>query len=299
MTKNRSRSLFIIFSILLVVCLIACFVNFTYPFSLKGNYYSYSNFVSNLKLGEDISSSLRIVYRAEQGEDELTTNYNQLRQSTMEDLKDIVVAEGYKDVSVTEYGDDGIVVQVGNLLTIDDKDAVESLIGNPTAISFSTESDGSKPFATAEHIKSVESMQYNNPENGEVSYIVVVKFKSKYVDMIEDATTSKTVYIYLGENQFASLNYSSGSISNGTIYLESPTFKSLIDATTCANQIKTGMLSLSLTQISSDYISASYGEYSTLLLTIAMVVLTLLAFVFLIVKYRKLGLLACYCNQFH
>lgn len=294
MTKNRSRSLFIIFSILLVVCLIACFVNFTYPFSLKGNYYSYSNFVSNLKLGEDISSSLRIVYRAEQGEDELTTNYNQLRQSTMEDLKDIVVAEGYKDVSVTEYGDDGIVVQVGNLLTIDDKDAVESLIGNPTAISFSTESDGSKPFATAEHIKSVESMQYNNPENGEVSYIVVVKFKSKYVDMIEDATTSKTVYIYLGENQFASLNYSSGSISNGTIYLESPTFKSLIDATTCANQIKTGMLSLSLTQISSDYISASYGEYSTLLLTIAMVVLTLLAFVFLIVKYRKLGLLACY-----
>ena len=294
MTKNRSRSLFIIFSIVLVVCLIACFVNFTYPLSLKGNYYSYSNFVSNLKLGEDISSSLRIVYRAEQGEDELTTNYSQLRQSTMADLKEIVVAQGYKDVSVAEYGDDGIVIQVGNLLTVDDKDAVESLIGNPAAISFSTQSDGSEPFATAKHIASVESMQYNNSETGDISYLVVVQFKSEYIKEIEEATTAKTIYIYMGENQFASLDYSSSSVSNGIIYLESSTFKSMIDATTCANQIKTGMLSLSLTQISSDYISASYGEFSTLLLTIAMVVLTLMAFVFLIIKYRKLGLIACY-----
>ena len=174
MTKKRSKSLFILFSILLVVCLVACFVNFTYPLAVKGNYYSYSNFVSNLKFGEDISSSLRIVYRAEQGEDELTTNYNELRQSTMKELKEIVEAEGYRDVSVAEYGEDGILVQVGNLLTIDDKNAVESLIGNPTAISFSTESDGSNPFATAEHIKSVESTQYNNPETGKISYIVVV-----------------------------------------------------------------------------------------------------------------------------
>ena len=294
MTKNRSRSLFILFSILLVVCLVACFVNFTYPFTVKGNYYSYSNFVSNLKLGEDISSSLRIVYRAEQGEDELTTNYNELRQSTMKDLKDIVEAEGYRDVSVAEYGTDGILIQVGNLLTIDDKNAVESLIGNPTAISFSTETDGAKPFATAKHIKSVDSMQYNNPETGDISYIVVVQFKDAYKDMIEKATTSKTVYIYFGETQFASLNYSSGAVTDGVIYLESPTFKSITDATTCANQIKTGMLDLSLTQISSDYISANYGEFSTLLLTIAATLFVLFAFILLICKYKHMGWLAVF-----
>lgn len=294
MTKNRSKSLFVLFSILLVVCLVACFVNFTYPLSINGNYYTYSNFVSNLKLGEDISSSLRIVYRAEQAEDELTTNYNELRQSTMNDLKDIVSAEGYRDVSVAEYGKDGIVIQVGNLLTVEDKNAVASLIGNPTAISFSTKSDGAEPFAKAQHIDSVDSMQYNNPETGEVSYIVVVKFKNQYIDMIEKETTSKTVYIYLGETQFASLDYSSGAITDGIIYLQSSTFKSLLDATTCANQIKTGMLDLSLTQISSDYISASYGEFATLLLTIAMVILLVVAFVFLIAKYRHLGWLACF-----
>ncbi len=294
MTKKRSKSLFVLFSILLVLCLIACFVNFTYPFAVEGNYYSYSNFVSNLKLGEDVSTSLRIVYNAQLEDDILETNYNELRQSTMNDLKDIVSAQGYRDVTVAEYGEHGIVIQVGNLLTIDDKTAVQSLIGNPTAISFSTESDGSNPFATAKHIDVVDSMQYNNSETGEVSYIVTVKFKDKYLKTIQNATSGKTVYIYFGENQFASLDYSSGSVADGIIYLQSDTFESMADARTCANQIRTGMLALPLTQISSDYISASYGEFTTLLLTIAIALLVIAAFVFLIVKYKHMGWLACF-----
>ena len=294
MTKKRSKSLFVVFSILLVVCLIACFVNFTYPLSLNGNYYSYSNFVSNLKLGEDVSSSLRIVYRADQSDDETNTNYNDLRTSTMNELKEVVQAEGYKDVSVAEYGDDGIVIQVGNLLTVYDKETVEALIGNPAAITFTTESDGTNPFATGKHISSVESMQYNNPETGEISYYVVVQFKGKHTDMIAEKSSGKTVYIYLGETKFAELDYSDSGITDGVIYLQSSTFESLLDATTCANQIKIGMLDLSLTQISSDYISASHGEHATLMLTIAMTVFILAAFVFLIVKYKHMGWIACF-----
>jgi len=294
MTKKRSKSLFVLFSILLVVCLVACFVNFTYPFSLNGNYYSYSNFVSNLKLGEDVGSSLRIVYRAEQNEDELNTNYNDLRLSTMNALKDIVKAEGYKDVTVAEFGEDGIAIQVGNLLTNDDKQIVESLIGKPAAISFSTNSDGAEPFAVGKHVKSAKAQQFNNPENGEIAYYVLLEFKDEYKDMIAEKSSGKTVYIYFGEQKFAELDYGNESITNGMIYLQSDTFKSMLDATTCANQIKTGMLDLALTQISSDYISASYGEYATLLLTIAMVVFVVAAFAFLIVKYRHMGWLACF-----
>ncbi|MBO5954367.1 MAG: hypothetical protein J6Q13_00180 [Clostridia bacterium] len=294
MTKKRSKSLFVLFSILLVVCLIACFVNFTYPFPLNGNYYSYSNFVANLKLGEDVSSSLRIVYRAEQNEDEISTNYNELRTSTMNGLKEIIAGEGYKDVTVAEYGLDGIVVTVGNLLTLEDKNNVASLIGNPATISFSTESDGSNPFAGAKHIKNVESMQYNNPETGEVSYVVVLEFKEEHHKEIAEKSSGKTVNIYLGETKFAELDYSGGAISDGIIYLQSSTFVSLLDATTCANQIKTGMLDLSLTQISSDYISASYGGYATILVTIAMVIVILVGFIFLILKYKHLGWLACF-----
>ncbi len=299
MTKNRSKSLFVIFSIILVICLIACFVNFTYPFSLNGNIYSYSSFVDNLKLGEDVSSSLRIVYRAELGENEVDTNYDELRASTMLDLEKIIKAEGYKDVAISAYGEDGIVVEVGNILTYDDKNIVTSLIGNPATISFSTESDGSNPFAGAKHIKSVDSMQYNNPETGEVSYLVVVEFKDKYKSMIEEKSTDSTLYIYLGETQFAQLDYSEGAITDGIIYLQSSTFESLLDAATCENQIKAGMLDLSLTQISSDMISPSYGHNATFWLSIAMAIVAIAVLVFLIVKYRHVGLLAMFNLLFY
>ncbi len=298
MTKKRSKSLFVLFSILLVIGLFFCFVSFTYPFVINGNYYSYSNFVANLKLGEDVSSSLKIVYRADLQQDEDTAKYNELRTSTMLALKDIVAGEGYKDVSIAEYGAEGIVIQIGNLLTVEDKNSVESLIGNPATISFSTESDGSKPFAGAKHIKSVEAMQSNNSETGEVAYVVALQFEKQYVDMIYQASNNKTVYIYLGENQFASLDYSSSGISDGIIYLQSDSFNSMIDATSCANQIKAGMLDLSLTKLSSDYASASYGENVTLLLTIAMVVLVLAAFVYLILKFKDLGWLSCFAMLF-
>ena len=288
MTKKRSKSLFVVFSIILVVCLIACFVNFTYPLAIKGNYYSYSNFVSNLKLGEDVSSGLRIVYRAEADENESATNYNALRTATMEDLKEIVKDQGYKDVTVAEYGDDGIIIQIGNILTVDDKNTVESLIGNPTAISFSTDSAKEKIFATGKDIKNVTTGS-NTGENGELIYFTLVEFKDE-IKALAAEKGEETVYINIGENQ---LEWTYG-IENGMLPISLTGFSSMLDATTFANQIKTGMLDLSLTQISSDTITPSYGVSAELLLTIAMTLFVLIAFVFLIVKYKHLGWLACF-----
>ena len=288
MTKKRSKSLFVVFSIILVVCLIACFVNFTYPLAIKGNYYSYSNFVSNLKLGEDVSSSLRIVYRAEADENESATNYSDLCLSTMQDLKDIVKDQGYKDVTVAQYGDNGIVIEVGNILTVDDKNTVESLIGNPTAISFSTDSAKEKIFATGKDIKNVTTGS-NPGEDGKMIYFTMVEFKDE-IKALAAEKGEETVYINIGENQ---LEWTYG-IENGQLPISLTSFTSILDATTFANQIKTGMLDLSLTQISSDMITPSYGMGAELLLTIAMTLFVLIAFVFLIMKYRHMGWLACF-----
>lgn len=285
MTKKRSKCLFVMFSIILVICLIACFVNFTYPLAIKGNYYSYSNFVTNLRLGEDVSEGLRIVYRAEADENESATNYNNLRTSTMEDLKDIVKSQGYQDITVAEYGEDGIVVQVGNIITQEDKNTIESLIGNPTPISFSNDSAKNDIFATGKDIKNVTTGS-NTGENGQVFYYTLIQFESHIEDVAEDTT----IYINIGEQQ---LEWKYGII-NGQIPISLQGFSSMLDATTFANQIKTGMLDLSLTQISSETTTPSYGAKAELLLTIAMVAFVVAAFVFLIVRYRNLGILACF-----
>lgn len=289
MTKGRSRSLFILFSIVLILCLVACFVNFTYPLSVKGNYYSYSNFVSNLKLGEDVGDSLRIVYRAKQDENQDETKYYELMDSTIDSLEDIVQSQGYKDVTVTRAGDDQIIVTVGNILSKDDVSEVESLIGNPTSISFSSDSAKENIFATAKDIKSVTAGSNVSQETGEMFYYTMIQFKNNKIAEVEEKG-QQTIYINIGEQQ---LEWTYGA-ENGQIPISLQSFESEQDAQTFANQIKTGMLDLSLTQLSSGIVTASYGANVGILLGIAMVILVVASFVFLIIKYNRAGLLACF-----
>jgi len=297
MTRKRSISLFVIFAIVLSVCLVACFVNFTYPLAVNGNYYSYSNFVSNIKLGEDVGKSLRIVYRAELPENESATTYNVLRNHTMDSLKQIIQDQGYSDVTVSAYGDDSISVQIGNILTEEDINSLKTLVGNPATISFSTNSDGSEPFAKGECIESVTATSYTN--EGVVTYYVLLEFKDSHKSMMAEKSAENTIYIYLGENEFISGGLSTGSITEeGFITLTNENFKSLLDATTVANQIKTGMLSLELTQTACDDVTASYGVGGSLLLSLALTVLTLTMFVYLILKYKHMGWLTSFAMLF-
>ena len=297
MTRKRAKSLFVIFAILLVICLIACFVNFTYPFSIGGTYYSYSNFVSNIKTGEDIGNSLRIIYRAELPENESVTNYNKLKTHTLDRLKEVVQGEGFKDVSVSAYGEDQIAVQIGNILTEEDKNSIVALIGNPATISFSTNRDGSEPFAKSGCIKDVTTVSGSN--EGKMYYYVVLEFKDDFKSKIAEISADNTIYVYFGDQEFISGGLSAGSITEeGSIPLSSETWTSELQAKTVANQIKTGMLPLSLTQIACDDITPSYGVGTDLVLSIAISVLVLAAFVFLIVKYKHAGWLTTFAMLF-
>lgn len=293
MTKRRSKSLFVIFTIILVICLIACFVNFTYPLTVNGNYFSYSSFVSNLKLGQDVSDSLRIVYLADSAESVADPDYNTLRKNTINDLKNIVQAEGFRDLTITEYGDDSIVLVVGNIINKEQKDELINLIANPTTITFSIkENETEKVVATGKDIKAVNPNQYTNPNTSVVEYYVAVEFNDEIKAELTEIS-SKNEIIVKATNLSFSLQ--SGSIVDGIMPLSStPAYESMMQATTTANQIRLGMLDLDLTQTECSTITPTYGIKANILLAIAMVVLVVAAFVFLIVKYKGLGLLASY-----
>ncbi len=306
MTKKRSRFLFALFTIILVILLVATFVNFTYPFSINGKYYSYSSFVSNIKLGEDISDSYRIVYRAELPDDNISDyNYDELKCSTKEKLADIVKSEGYKDVAVTEYSEgeeNYIAVTIGNILSIDDENSIKNLIGDPAAISFSMSNDVEEAFAGASDVKNVTSGSQYNANTGENYYYVGIEFKD--AQKIADATEGGgTLYIFLGDtlafgngitienaitNGFFAINL--GSSDNYTPTLE--------DANTYANRIRTGLLPLSLTQIDGGRITPTYGVGSDILISIAMVVFAVAVFAYLIIKYKHMGWISSFILLF-
>ena len=294
MTKKKSKSLFVVFTIILVVCLIACFVNFTYPLSIGGNFYSYSSFISNIKLGEDVGNSLRVVYRADLPESESNVAYNKLLDATMSELKQIVQSEGYKDVAISQYGEDGISIQIGNIITESEVSAIESLIGSPVAISFSTDQSGANPFMDRECVEKVYATGIATTQgSAEQTYYVVIDFENSYVDELVAKSAESDIYIFLGEQQFSSI--AKGNLSEeGIISFSSENFKSLQDATTVANQIKTGLLPLELTQLNSSTITPSYGVGSHVLIPATMALFVLAVFVYLIIKYRHMGWLATF-----
>lgn len=289
MTKKRSRNLFIVFAIILVICLVACFVNFTLPFPINGNYYSYTSFISSLKMGEDISSSLRIVYSASVRDDTKASDFSSLKKSTMETIKGLIQGEGYKDVTVAEMGEDEIVVTIGNISSKEDSDAISSLVDEMYLLTFSTNSDGRNPFAYGnKHVKSIEAKETSG------QYYIVVEFKDEYKSLANEMTSGQTLYMFLGDKQFAELDYSSSSMTDGIIYLQSSSFNSLEDAKSTANYIKTGLMDVNLERIQIKTITPSYGVGANVLLWIALAILVLITFVFLIIRYKEIGWLTCF-----
>ncbi len=296
MTRKRSTSLFVVFAIILVLLLVATFVNFTYPLSVNGKYYSYSSFVSNIKLGNDIGENLRIVYRTDLPYGESEDNYNVLLKSTKSELKDIVNDIGYNDVSVASYGERGILLTVGNILSESDSAEIINLIGDPETLSFYMEekTDSSVPIAVAHDIKDVTAHEYYDSTTGEMIYYVQINFKDSSKSKIANATKDGgTLYYYFGDTQFTSMSLSE-SITDGIITMQSDVFTDLNTATYYANKIKTGTLALELTKIESANITPDYGVGANILLAIAMAIVVLAFFIYLIIRYKHLGWLACF-----
>lgn len=299
MTKRRSKSLFVIFTIILVICLIAAFVNFTYPLSINGRYFSYSNFVSNLKLGEDIGSTYRIVYRAELLDGEVESSYGKLTDSAMADLLKIVTDEGFKDATISRYGENQIVLQVA-VASDDDISNLTSLVGEPARISFSMEEDATKAFVDASNIKAVSAYDYYNNETGEMVYYVRIDFN----DDVKDEIATKTkdggkIYIYFGEELFTQMDLGSSSIDDGMIMIQSDAFTSHSIANTYANKIRSGMLDVNLTKIDAGKMTATYGIGANVYVSVIFAVFAIALLAFMIAKYRDMGLVAVFAMLFY
>jgi len=296
MTKNRSKCLFILFAILLVISLIATFANFNYPFSIKGNYYTYTSFVSSMKLGEDVGKSLRLTYRADLPEYELESNYNSLLNKTVNDLKEIVQGQGFKDVTVTTTSNNQIIVTVGNIVSESDRAEVVGLIGDLSSISFSMKSDGSDAFVKPEDISKIETL---NMVSNKTYYYVRINFKSASLNKIKEATKEGgTLYIKIGDSTVGQMDIDENTMAKGYLDIYSEEFVDEATARTYANQLRTGTFSLQLTQLENATITSSYGAGAIIMLSIALAIFALAGFAYLVYKYKHLGWIACFSMLF-
>lgn len=295
MTKKRSRNLFIVFAIVLVVCLIACFVNFTYPFAIGGNIYSYSNFVSNLRPGEDLGNSVRIVYEIAKEEGETVSENSKL--STIQGLQEIARKQGFQDATITEYGENGLVLTVGNVLSKQDKDEIISVVGSPKRIHFSTSSSKDDAFADSNIISSVDASELYS-ETGETVYGVVIRFTEQGRDKMISKSQDGDIHMLVGEQN---ITISKGNFTSDRDYvtLSDESLKSKEEAEkSLANQIRAGMLALELNQIDAEMISPSLGRNAGVLMGVSILVAVVIMFALMIWRYKHLGWISAFAMLF-
>ncbi len=297
MTKNRSKMLIILLTLILTIGLVASFVNFTYPFSINGVKYRYSSFVNELVLGSDVGDGVILEYKANTRNDADDENYNLLMDNTIDGIRNILEDSGFKNSTISRKGNDEIRVEVGGIVNHDDSSEVISLIGNPQQLVFSSSTNPDDAFMTSEYIASVKAMEMSN--GVQTQYYVEITFTTegyniiseKSADIVED---SGTIYMLLGETQVGS---STEAITTKSLTMSSPKFVDKATTEEYAIQIRTGMLPLDLICTYSGDISASAGVRANvanpmLYIWVALGVMAVASMVFLAIRYKQLGLMA-------
>ena len=305
MTKNRSKMLIILLTIVLIVGLVASFVSFTYPLSIGGVKYQYSSFVNELVLGSDINSGVMFKYNATARNVSDEQDYDALMDNTLSGLRDILDDSGFKNSTIARNGDNGVYVEVGGIIDRDDSQEVISLISNPQQLVFSSSSDSSDTdaiFATSSDISSIEALQA--PDGS--AYYVEITFKKDRLNYIKQKTEeivgdSGTFYMLVGDQQMGS---STTAITTSSISMTTKDFIDMATTKKYAVQLRVGLLPLDLTCTYYGAISASAGARGNvanpmLYIWVALGIMVVASLVFFILKYKQIGAMAMFNMLFY
>ncbi len=303
MTKNRSKMLIIFLTLILIVGLVASFVNFTYPFSINGVKYKYSSFANELVLGSDISSGVLFEYQANTRSEADKDNYDALMTNTISGLRDILEDSGFKNSTVTRNGDTGIRIEVGGIINKTDSDEVRSLIGDPQQLKITAADDENNVLATANDISKVSATQqpYGNTQVCGVQIVFTnqgyASFKAKV-----DAMSGSEFSIMLGTNNLGSLG--KDNVTSKVLSLYSETFVDMQTAEDYAIKIRTGLLPLDIICTYHGTISASAGVRGNvtnpmLYIWISLGIMVVASLVFLALRYKQIGLMAIFNMMFY
>ena len=303
MTKNRSKMLIIFLTIILVVGLVASFVNFTYPFSVGGVKYKYSSFINELVLGSDINDSVLFEYQAKVREDGDKDNYNQLMSETINGLGSILNDSGFKNSTIVRLGEDGIRVEVGGIVHYEDAREVISLISSPAQLFFRDASDTTNILADSGDVKNVKVIEQATGTSQ--VYGVQIEFTTKGYNTFKsniDKMEGDEFEIVLGEQSLGSL--SKDNLTSKYMSLYSETFIDHTTANQYAIQMRTGLLPLELIYTYNSSISASAGIRGNvanpmLYIWVSLGIMVIASLIFFIIRYKQIGAMAMFNMLFY
>lgn len=289
-TKKKSIVILSIISVLLILAIVFAFV------PVKIGTTDYVGYINAIKKGLDLEGGVYAVYEAVRPNDnkgapvsdeEFLASVN----GTAVRLQELLFSKGYPEaqVSVSE-GDYQIRVEVPD---VDDPERIFSLIGRPASLEFyETDAQGNKADANAKPYltgKDVKSASVGMQEN---KYVIQLEFTTQGTKKFAEATSAlqgKNMGIFINGELLMAPTVNT-PITDGKAVIEGNyTYEQAYEH---AVSIQSGALAVELKLLESDTISATLGVNATTHGLIAGAAGLLLIMLFMIWRYKLLGVAA-------
>ena len=256
------------------------FCQFNVPFTN----YTYNGFINSIKLGLDLKGGVLAVYEATEQEDS-DINFDDALEATRTRIYSLITAD-YTEAQVSIQQGNRIRVEVPD---VSDPEEIFESIGKPAKLAFKLEnSTDAEAILTGSNIQNVYA-SYNS-QDGEWGVTVVFDPEGKKIFAdVTSAHVDESLYIFVN-NELISAPTIKEAITGGTTFISgSYTEKT---AEQFATQIMSGTFSVNLTLLENSVISATLGENALRYAIIASIVGLILIFMFMIWRYRMMGVLA-------
>lgn len=254
----------------------------------------YDAYISNMKLGLDLNGGVYAVYTVERPD--IITDDNAFKDTvvgTTKSLQDLLFSKGFPEAQVSYTNANGgyqIRVEVPN---VEDPKKVFDLIGNPAELEmYEVDSNNAKVNESAGALIKGTDIRQANVGMNEGKFVIQLRFTSQGTKKFADVTAAlngKKLGIFINDELLMAPNVNT-TISNGQAIIEGDyTYEQAYDY---AVSIQSGAMGVTLKLEESNTISSALGEKSITHGLIAGGVGLLLIIIFMIARYRLLGVAA-------
>lgn len=299
MAKRLSISNFIIVSILVAIGIFLSLFSFNMPF---GSTDKFAGFVNAIPLGYDIGEGRTVVFECSPTNEEVETLTSSEMKNTAKYVENALNMFGYSYHLVEQENGNMLRVTVVN----DDNsseilEALEdriSLVIRGKATTETTQYD-----ISADHIKKCSfSYQQSSSDSSKYEYGVLIEFDDAGTKLYRELTkyvkdNGNTVYFYNSQEedsdsaQIGTLTVKK-EITTGQTFLANSSLSTEVEYNAYALQIYMGGVNTSFEIKENSVVSAMYGKNVNLTIKIALLISFVLVNLFMIIRYRDLGLMA-------
>ena len=280
MNKPTALKRFILTIVFVAIGFVLTFCQFNIPFTN----YTYNGFVNSIKLGLDLKGGVLAVYEASELENS-DVSFEDSLEATRTRIYNLITKD-YTEAQVSIQQGNRIRVEVPD---VSDPEDIFDSIGKPAKLEFKiTEGVDADAVLTGSNIQNV----YANYNSQDGEWGVTVVFDAEGKQIFADVTTqhvNESLYIYVN-NELISSPTIKEPITGGTTFISGSYTQQTAEQ--FATQIMSGTFAVNLTLLENSVISATLGEDALKYSLIAGVVGLLLIFMFMIWRYRMMGVVA-------